>query len=179
MSIGFFKNHLFLTPTVMAAAIFLVCALAWRALVPLNEKKGFNRKLITKDIKMLHITNKPEDVLDFSGNTNHHIYFKTKYPSKIYQTDLQLNNGEYININVPNEKGIASIFNCIVDSPYTYVAAPNARIIVKAKPGDSSILYKLPESIYLRVALLSDNSIAARMFRVSKYTSDPKRKGIG
>lgn len=164
MFLLFIKTPFFLILTSMLAAIVLVSILAWSALMPLNEKRGFDRKIIAQEMQLLSVSDKPADVFDFAGITAHHIYFKTKDPSKIYETGMQLQNGKYLDINIPNDKGIASMFNCMVDSPYTYIAAPNARLLVKAKPGDSPIIYKLPESIFVRAVLLSDNSIAVRMF---------------
>lgn len=149
----------------MLVAISLVIILAWNSLNPITENNGFTRNLIYTDLQPLYAVEKSEDVSDISGSTSNRIFFKTKNPSKVYSLTKNLQQGKYEILNIPNNAAISSLFTCIVDSPYTYIAAGNARIIIKAKSGDSSTIYKLPESVFLQTVLLSNNLVAMRMFK--------------
>jgi hypothetical protein len=164
MSTRLIKKPLFLIPLIMAAAISLVSILAWVALRPINEKTGFSRKFITNKLQQLNVIDKPKDVVDFAGNTDHHIYFKTIDPAKIYVTDNQLRDGHYITLKVPNNPKIASRFNCIVDSPTVYILAGNLPGIIRTQPGNTFSIYQFPGALFTRTALISKNSFALRMF---------------
>jgi hypothetical protein len=164
MSTRFIKKPVFLIPVVIAAAIGLVSLLAWVALRPINQKTGFNRKFIATELQQLNVMDKPADVVDFAGFTDYHIYFKTKDPAKLFVTDIQLQNAEYLKLNIPDNKRIASRFNCIVDSPSIYILAGNVPAVIKTQRGDSFSLYKFPGALFTRTALISANSFALRMF---------------
>jgi len=148
----------------MLVAVGLVAVLAWKALKPINDKTGFNRKLLIKELEIMKAVDKPQNVLDFAGFTNHHLYFKTKNPAKVYITDSDLQNDNYIELNIPINRKIASRFSCIVDSPAVYVLAGNLPGILKTQPGDSCKSYQFPNAIFTRTALISPNSFALRMF---------------
>ena len=148
----------------MLAAIGLVTALAWKALEPLNAKSGFNRTLITNKLHQHKVVETPQDVVEFAGNTNNHIYFKTTNPSKIYVTDVQLQNGHYETVNVPMNSKITSHFDCIVDSPSVYILAGRLPGIIKTQPGDTFSLYSFPNSLFTRAVLISNNSFVLRSF---------------
>lgn len=173
----------------MVAAVGLVTILAWSALKPINQKNNFTRTMISSELQMLNVVDKPKDVLSISGATDHHIYFKTKNPSVIYETDNTLQNARYVNLNlnIPAAKVKPTMFNCFVDSPYTYIISGNARKILKIKPGDTTIVFNLPDAAFTRAAIISDNSVALRMFekidqifsRVNITTGElQKEKGI-
>lgn len=159
------KKPIFLIPLTMAAAIILVSILAWRALVPINQKNGFGRNFITTKLTMLRVSKPTEIVAGIAGITEHQIYFKTKDPSKLWQTDQNLQNGKLIALNIPNNSRIASAFYSTVDSPFVHVMACNGPAVIKADlSGKATSMYRFPTALFTRAVVIGGDSYIFRGF---------------
>src|SRR5687768_3773946 len=108
-----FKKYKTLLPiiVVMATAIGIVAILSWTAKDPTFGKNGFTRRVDNIGIKMINAIAKDADIMHVCGIANNHLYFKTKVPGKILETDYSLKNAKYLNFDVPNTTKIVSSFS--------------------------------------------------------------------
>jgi hypothetical protein len=164
MKSNLIKKPFLMIPLVMGTAIGLVIILAWATLKEVNAPTDFKREFISQPLKPVNIMDIPREVVDFAGVTNDHIYFKTLDPAKVFNADIKLQTNQFLTIDIPNDKAIASRFNCIVDSPFVYILAGNVPSIIKTHFQGGTTTYKFPGTVFTRAALLPNNLFALRLF---------------
>jgi hypothetical protein len=149
---------------VMLSAIVLVSVLGWWALRPIENPVPFSRLFLADSIRVLNSLEKPEDIVDFAGNTINQIYFRSKTPDKIYITDSHLQNGKYVNTDIPTNGRINSLFGVIVDSPNINVYAGNLPGVIRVSPNQTAKVTKFSDELFTRVVLINSNSFVMRMY---------------
>jgi hypothetical protein len=161
---GIIKKRIFLALCIMASAIALVTALAWHSLVPFNTKTGFNRIILPFKVEMLNAIQKPRDVVDYAGSTNSHVYFRTKDPGKLFQTDCNLNNGIYIDLRLTKSEMFSSFFRVSVDSPVVNIFAGNFPGVIRTTLDGAIPKITKFSSLFTRAVIISQSSYALRMY---------------
>jgi len=165
----FYKGHIVGIFSVMFSSIILVFFLSWTGLKDLNKKNGFIRTISRNVVRISNVVKREEYILDFAGNTNASIFFKTKDPGVIVVRDYNLNLKKLIKINLPNNKAISSAFHTIIDSPKIEILACNAKLVVKSNFSESSsVIYNIPSKAFSRVAKISDDVYIFRGFDSTK-----------
>jgi hypothetical protein len=159
------RKHLIGIACVMIAAISLVSILGWTALRYVNKKSGFERNIVQPNIKLMSVMRKNNLVTNIAGNTNSHIYFKTKDPSTIFATNAYLQDARFIRLHVPNNNRVSSLFYCTVDSPFVYIMAGNVPAVFKTNINSGETTTAgLPGTVFTRSVNISSNTYVFRGF---------------
>lgn len=167
------KKHLIAILSTMAAAIILVVILSWDGREKFNVKNGFKRNLIAESVAAFEAVVKPKDLVDIVGYTDHHVFYKAKDPTKIYMTDLNLQNGQYIDLGIPADNPIGSRFITIVDSPWVSILGGNTLAVIRKQFNGPSRVYRFPSQLFLRATQISPGTFAFRGFDSTVKTIDP------
>ncbi|MGB8193497.1 MAG: hypothetical protein WCF67_16320 [Chitinophagaceae bacterium] len=160
-------------PAVVISAIGLVMLLSWSTLTVSTQNTGFERRFISGVLSEYKVMETGKGVTDLAGHTGSRLYFKLTLPSKILTTDLEFNNKRIIQIDVPADTRIESRFTTIVDSPNITILAGNVPAVIQMKENSASKMYKFPEKLFIRAAMLSENSFVFRGFDPAIKTPDP------
>lgn len=160
-----FRNTLILIVAVMTIAISLVTLLAWIALHPIHLPNGFNRRIIKKELTLLHVSENSSNVNGVSGASQYRYYFRTIDPARIWSTDHSLQNSKLIQLRVPNSERIASAFYSVVDSPVVHIMAGNGPAIIQAHlAGYEPFISRFPTALFTRAVKISTNTYVFRGF---------------
>ena len=165
------KKPLVLVPLVMIAAIALVAVLAWTAMKPINQKNGFDRKVIDVQLS-IYSSMKNEGIIELSGATDHHVYFQSKDPSQLIVTDYSLKDRKDLRLRIPDNKKMLTS-NIYVDSPHISIMAGRIPLTIEGEiNGINSAAYKFPGSLFTRSVRISEDSYIYRGFDTTLKTVD-------
>jgi len=166
-------KHVLLIAVVMLSAIGIVSVLTAAALRPVNQKNGFNRKVLTPLASVVSAIEKPAEVFDIAGTYNESIYFKTRWPGKLFITDLALGNQRALTLNLPANKKLASIFyHFIEDSSNFKILAGNMPAIITAHASLPGKGRRFPAGVFTRAVRISEHSYVFRGFDSTRRTPD-------
>jgi hypothetical protein len=179
MLIQTIRRSLVLILATMTLGVALVFIIAWAALKPVHQKNGFSRKIVSDKPLKLYSVKKNSSIIGIAGATEHHLYFKTTDPTKLWITETNLQNGKLVTLSIPNNKRISSAFNIIVDSPIVHVMAGNGPAIIKTHLNNRiTSVYRFPRTLFTRGVRLSPHTYAIRGFdTVNKRLSQVFLKG--
>ena len=142
-----------------------------RALMPVDIKNGFNRKLNADKAILLHVIDRPKDVKAIVGWTGHHLYFKMSTPSSLWLTNYNLQEAREQTLRIPAHPGLAS-FTMMVDSPRVHIMAGNFPAVIIANLNNDSVrLHYLPGGVFTRAIALSEDSYIFRGYDSSQKNS--------
>jgi hypothetical protein len=145
------RKHIAGIIMVMCFAVGIVAALAWVSLRPISQKNGFLRNVRQNELQLANVIPKGSDIIGIAGATEYHIYFKTKDPSVIWQTNYNLNQGKYIRLRTPAMSKLASAFNVVVDSPKVHILAGNVPAVIETDlNGGGVVIFKFPTALFTR-----------------------------
>ena len=169
-----FKNYKIVLSIagVMLAAIGIVAILSWSSKDLTFENNGFTRRIERPELKMNSAIVKDDGVIQICGLTNDRLFFKTKIPGKIFETNYELKNEKYLTFNVPTDTKIVSSFSCFTDGKRLSLLSGNLPGEFIARSGEQTRVNKFKSPIFTRIAKISENTYIFRGFKQELKTID-------
>lgn len=123
-------KHIFLPISIIISAIVIVVILVLFSNQAIDHRNGFRRIFFNKTVLLTNSLKVNETLRSVCGYSDRDFYFETNIPGKILETDINLNNGRFINLPVPVNDTITSLFSTYIDSPLVYIMAGNLPAII-------------------------------------------------
>ncbi|MFT4152362.1 hypothetical protein [Parafilimonas sp.] len=158
--------RLFVLPfSIIILAIGIITLLAWLSNKEINRPNGFKRifKPVATLVSFRPINNR--QITSISGLYNNHLYFETKDPSVLFETNLKLNSSDTLKLHLTASEKISSLFESIVDSGVAYLFAKNVPAVFTENLNTEAVnYYQFPFAIYSRSVIISPTSFVMRVF---------------
>ena len=135
----------------------------------ISQNNGFSRKFYHAAIQPLYHSKITKEARAICGVQTNHIYFETRTPALIIETDSTLANTHILKFDLPRKEIIQTLFTTFIDSSHCYIMAGNVPEVVQINLHSKSLrVFHIPPHLFSEsIALGNDDYV----FRTYEKTS--------
>ncbi len=158
-------RYITITILIMMVAVIVIMILVFISNKEANHKNGFTRRFAGKTIRIIHELAIHKSIRSFCGRDGEYLYMDTYKAGEIYRVDSNLTNIQFINLRLPDNDTVNSLFTTFVDKTSVYIMAGNVPSVTTTSiGGDSTHTYRLRD-IFTRGLMFGKNDFFCRAYK--------------